>query len=829
MTAEQTLEERIEALEARVDPQELLGEFAGRVQSLESRAPEDHLASNTLTLNAEGRVEESISELPPSVQSAAQFLVNIQNHGAVSGQDCTAAIEAAQAEAEELGANYGVFFPPGTWLYDKTLIYRVPWLGVPRKSLLKRTSTFTYEGFENQFSVVNAHASTTYNPATADTVIVRGIDFEIEGTEVAGKGAFGLANVAGGELWDCHFKTNGTNVVGALVDLYACVKNVKLDVVCENLTQAKTGGNWIRNLAAKPAEAGQTTENIYISPRSRFVTTTGDEALAIYGVFGLVKGVLVDRATLEGGASTESHQRLGSTFPSALAEQPHAAIEDIEWRKCTFIDVEGTIKEAGEVLGFGRGTGITYQCQNIRQVDCTYWVKATKAKVVICRNIPSKYEGANPGIKAIRPYINAEGSPEPIAAALEEYPTVEGGTTVGNILTACKRCNTISGGSWEATEKVYFDCNSVGGDYRVTIPNATGIAFYREANTGEWSGVASYGKGEITGGKQLLVVHNTVEAGNIINLRGATMSPAAEEGNVIETPTAGSIPTVNLTANLITGPKALKIKGTIAQADGNTWYGTLEARGALLTAAAQTYTTGPAEALYELTVAGGGGGGGGGGASAKEGGNATQVGGGGGGTGQVVTKVQAVAANTTLTVDEIGAGGKPGKGGAASTNTEGHAGEAAGTGGASKLKGAGVSITATGGKGGAGALANSATNVNGGAYGAQGGLTGGVTTAPVGWGGVANSATGFAGGQAMGVVPRAGGGGAPASATEGGSAGSSGSLSTKTGTKNGGHPEAAPANTGQGGDGGGGGAPAGEGGEGGEGASGFVLIRKVSP
>jgi hypothetical protein len=829
MTA--TLEQRLEALEARPDPlnlASLVEILAVHMAELEARAPEDQLTANNLAVNSKGEVEVSTPDLPSGVLAAGQFYVNIKNHGAVPGQDCTAAIEAAQQEAEELPGNYGVFFPSGTWLYSKTLVQRVPWLGVPGRSILKRTSVFAYEGFEGQFSVINQHASRTYNAATADTVIITGIDFEIEGTEVAGKGAIGLANVAGALLWECHLKTNGTNVVGGLIDVYACVKNVVLDVQCENLTQAKTGGSWIRNLAAKPGEAGQTTENIYVTPRSRFVTTTGDEALAVYGVYGLVKDVLIDGATLEGGPSTQTHQRLGSSFPSALAEQPNAAVENVLWHKCTFIDVEGTIAENGEVLGIGRGTGTEYRCQNIRHVDCTFAVKATHPKVVVCRNIPSQYEGAASGVAAVRPYINAEGSPEPIAAALEEYPTVVDATTVGNILSACRRCNTVTGGAWEATEKVFFDCKSVGGDYRVVIPNTTGIVFYREANAGEWSGVASYGKGEITGGKQLLVVHNTVEAGNIINLRGATISTTAEEGNVIETPTAGSIPTVNLTDNVTTGPKALKVKGTIAQAEGNSWYGTPEARSALLTAAAQTFTTGAAEGLYRETVVGGGGAGGGGGSAAKEGGNATQVGGGGGGTGQVVSRVRSLPAFTTLTADEIGEGSKGGKGGAPSTNTEGHAGEAGGSGGNTKLKGGASSLTATGGKGGAGALANSATNVNGGAYGAQGGLTSGVTAAPVGWGGVANSATGFAGGQAMGIVPRAGGAGAPASATEGGSAGTSGSIATKTGTKNGGHPEAAPAHTGQGGDGGGGGAPAGEGGEGGEGATGYILIEKIS-
>jgi hypothetical protein len=512
-----------------------------------------------------------------AIGSSPEFLLNILDFGAISGEDCTEAIENAQKKAEELPGTWGVFAPRGTWIYSKTLMQRVPWFGIPRKTIFKRTSTFEYLSLEAQFSVINVHASTTFNAATADTVIIEGIDFEIEGTAEPGKGAIGLANVIGGRIWDCYLKTNGTNVVNALVDIYAVVKNFGLDVKTENLTQAKTGGNiWIRNLAAKPEEAGQVTENIYVSPRSRCTTTTGDEAIAVFGVFGLVRNVLIDGATLIGGASAEKHQRLGSTFPSAVAEKPNAGIENVEWRKCTFIDIENTIKENGEVLGIGRGTGTTYLCQNIKHVDCSFYVKTAATKVVVTRNIPSKIEGETSGIEAVRPYINAVGSTEPISCGMLEYPTVEGGTTVGNILQACRRCNKVTGGNWEATEKLFSDCNSVGGNFKGFIPNTTGVTFFREANTGTWSGVASYGMGVVTGGRSLLVVKTTVESGNTIIVSGVTMTTTAEAGNLIETPTEGSIPEVILRGNTTTGPKSLTRKGTFAQAEGNNWYGVAE-------------------------------------------------------------------------------------------------------------------------------------------------------------------------------------------------------------------------------------------------------------
>jgi hypothetical protein len=86
MSAEQTLEERVEALEARVDPQELLGELAGRIQSLESRAPEDHLASNSLSMNADGEIESSGGTLPPSVEKSLAVVVEAEYEPTHAGE-----------------------------------------------------------------------------------------------------------------------------------------------------------------------------------------------------------------------------------------------------------------------------------------------------------------------------------------------------------------------------------------------------------------------------------------------------------------------------------------------------------------------------------------------------------------------------------------------------------------------------------------------------------------------------------------------------------------------------------------------------------------------
>lgn len=240
-----------------------------------------------------------------------------------------------------------------------------------------------------------------------------------------------------------------------------------------------------------------------------------------------------------------------------------------------------------------------------------------------------------------------------------------------------------------------------------------------------------------------------------------------------------------------------------------------------------TWTT-PVEGIYRLSVCGGGAGGGGGGADSLTGGVTAQVGGGGGGAGQMVEQVVSLASGVVITA-VIGAGGGGGAGGTASSNTEGHAGVEGTKGSNSTLTGTGVSNTAFGGWFGAGGGADSTTTAGGGQYaGREAGLALTSTESPAGWGGPAASNFGFAGGAAIGTMGRGGGGGAPSSATEGGSGGTNKAINTKTGTTEGGSPANAPSNTGQGGDGGGGGAPGGKGGKGGEGGSGWAAIILVS-
>ncbi len=520
------------------------------------------------SLNSSGKLPEA--QLQSSVVSGSQFWVSILNHGAVSGGDCTAAIKAAQTYAEEQPGNWGVFFPPGEWKWSETIVKTVPWKGVPRKSVLKATAPFTYTGAET-LRILSNHFSTVYN-GSASPFYLEGIDFTVEGS--SGHGNIGLANVSGGEIKDCRLKTEGAGQVDSLIDVFASVKHFKVDgVYAENLAETAHGGcMWIRNLTSKPTELVNSTEDITVT-NSYFGQTTGDEGLSVFSAGGMVRNVLIDHCVVEGLASSRSHTHLTSTFLlSEEGAKKNAAIENVTWRACTVKDVNNTLSAGGHLLQIGNegdNKNTTNVLQNVRSIDCTYVVQTSATLVQVVRSVnPQEFEGGYSGTSITKPYVNAVGSAEAVTA-LFGFPYVHGGTTVGNIAAACRGCNTVSGGNWEAIEQIFYDCAVVDG-FKATIPNKTGTLFYREG-TGSSFSTAMYSSGTCTGGKRLLAVTAAVGSTETITLTGVSMATTAESGNVLE---AGAAAKVYVRNNVLTGPVELGRTGTAAEKVGNNWYGT---------------------------------------------------------------------------------------------------------------------------------------------------------------------------------------------------------------------------------------------------------------
>jgi hypothetical protein len=91
---------------------------------------------------------------------------------------------------------------------------------------------------------------------------------------------------------------------------------------------------WVRNITGNGAITANDTENIQIID-CYFEQTAVDEALAVYGVRGMVKNVRVSRCTFNGTiASTQEHGNLVTVFP--LGNTVDAAVQDVVLSECRF-------------------------------------------------------------------------------------------------------------------------------------------------------------------------------------------------------------------------------------------------------------------------------------------------------------------------------------------------------------------------------------------------------------------------------------------------------------------------------------------------------------
>lgn len=115
-----------------------------------------------------------------------------------------------------------------------------------------------------------------------------------------------------------------TRYCDATIDLYACVKNMKIkDSDFSNLTECSAGAPiWVRNLTAAGAATdsvlgtglGNVTENITIE-NTVINNTTQDEVFAVFATGGLVRNVTADRCKFKGLQSAVQRASNVSVFP----------------------------------------------------------------------------------------------------------------------------------------------------------------------------------------------------------------------------------------------------------------------------------------------------------------------------------------------------------------------------------------------------------------------------------------------------------------------------------------------------------------------------------
>jgi hypothetical protein len=451
--------------------------------------------------------------------------------------DPAGAIDSSDAiiNADTAAATKGVplFFPPGTYKYTKSLTMSAAWRGVPRKSILSKTSAFTFTVFGGgpaQFSIVNKNFGLTYNAATADNVDMRDLDVTVT-MAAGGKTGLGLANVAGGTIRNVKFTTTGATGVDSLLDLYACVRNLVVeDVDALNTTGATNGGAcWIRNLTTAGATAANDTQGVRIV-RGHFATGTADEAMSIFGWFGKVRDVKVDGTVFEGLPTATLHNALFSVFPGSNAgANVNAMVENITVDNCTFYDLNETVRFY--VIRIGLSTDAN-KVQDIQIKSPSIYARTAQvvgsgAIVIKDEVTDNAWDGKFSGIEVTDAYINTTGSSQVWDAAIQARKVLTPTITGNKHKYGVQWSRYVEGGEIEAVTSAWYNCKVVQGGYAEITDTATGALMKWDANFGDCQIAGVRGNG----GREAVLVTAGVPSGVTIKVSDFTHASTAATGN----------------------------------------------------------------------------------------------------------------------------------------------------------------------------------------------------------------------------------------------------------------------------------------------------------
>lgn len=431
MSTQGTVEERLVSLEQLLAAG---GPLQQAVRELQARPPGGSITTNTLALNEEGKIEASLSEMPAVVRASAQSWVNVENHGALAGDDGTEAIVKATEVAKELAGEtygtWGLFFPRKYVISATSRIGDgIPWLFAPKEGGLEQAAGFEYTDPEKQYAIINEHFGAGFT-ANADVIqLINGI-FTLQGGSA--KGGIGFANIASLLVQDTIGKTTGAGEIVSVFDLYASYRRATLRrVLAINSTEAAHGGAiWLRNKNPEGGE-GATAEGLVLEDCIAR-GSTGDEALAVWSGGSLLRDVRIRGGLVEALASSQNHNVLCSAFAlSNNGEFTHAGLEGVRFEGLTFRDLHNTLAEGGVMLRSGQTGDENQIVQDILDIGCTYQGSTNQAKCQVRRHTANKYEGSSDGVASVQPYINTTGSPTNFQYALHSLTSVVDRTVIG--------------------------------------------------------------------------------------------------------------------------------------------------------------------------------------------------------------------------------------------------------------------------------------------------------------------------------------------------------------------------------------------------------------
>ncbi len=482
--------------------------------------------------------------------------------------------ELAQACAASVSLGVPLMLPPWDVQFNSTLVYRQI-IGVPGKSRLVASSSFTRTGFANQFMLINASFAQGYNESTADEILLK--DFDIVVAPGSNGSIVGMANVKRGLIHRCNVTAtrvinSGTGkpyAIDSLIDLYTCVKRVRVEK-CElkNITGAygstkisEFGGSciWVRNLSADGADPDNVTEGNVIEDND-LEHATSDEYIAIFGVRGVTRNNSVRNNRIRAYSLDGVYHNSGmSIFPlddgSGAGLGDTAAVYDNEF-------TDNVVEDSGclyDVVRIGNGADASRPCYNNRsrgnRVTSTRSSDGTTGQVAVWTAITGG-TGPNPetassifrcidGTFGLAYFRDTSGNTSTNDIAInngatcntgfQSFQQVSNPTSLGDIYAGVSNCRSVQGGKIECAAYAFFNCRQVvGTNYRQNLVG--GAVFYVDVGLAAVYSMSntlgeSFGRlAQLTGG----AVAGTVVAiyNNVCQMSGgASGYPALENGD----------------------------------------------------------------------------------------------------------------------------------------------------------------------------------------------------------------------------------------------------------------------------------------------------------
>jgi hypothetical protein len=422
--------------------------------------------------------------------------------------------ELAQALAASVSLGVPLMLPPWDVQFNGTLVFRQI-VGVPGKSRLVPSTTFTRTGFANQFMLINASFSQGYNESTADEILLK--DFDLYLAPGANGGIVGLGNVKRGLIERCNITAtraiNGATSkpyqIDSLIDLYTCVKRVKI-TKCElrnitgaygttKLTEGGGGCLWIRNIRGAGASADTITEDNVVDDND-LEHATSDEYIAVYGVRGVTRNNSVRLNRIKAYSIDGVFRNSGmSIFPlddgSGAGLGDTAAVYDNEFAD-NVVEDSGTMYD---VLRIGNGADASRPCYNNRsrgnRVTSIRSSGPTGQRATwlalgspgLDPEIASSVFRCIDGTFGLAYFRDTSGNSSTNDVAINNGATANTGfqsfqqvtnpTSLGDLYSGVSNCRSVQGGKIECAQFAFFNCRQVvGTNYRQNLVG--GAVFY---------------------------------------------------------------------------------------------------------------------------------------------------------------------------------------------------------------------------------------------------------------------------------------------------------------------------------------------------------------